>query len=62
MADILNLNRHRKRVQRAAAEQNAASRRLAFGRTKEQRKLEAATEQQQERLLDGHKRIREDDT
>lgn len=62
VADVVNLNRYRKRVARAGAEQNAAARRLAFGRSKAQRELETATERLKDRSLDGHLRIREDDT
>ncbi|WP_244616782.1 MULTISPECIES: DUF4169 family protein [Xanthobacteraceae] len=62
VADIVNLNRYRKRIARAHAEQNAAARRLEFGRSKAQRELEAAQERQDEKSLDGHRRIREDDT
>lgn len=62
MGDVVNLNRHRKRMVRAEAEQNAATRRLEFGRSKAQRELEATTERLRENSLDGHRRIREDDT
>ncbi|WP_428031252.1 DUF4169 family protein [Ancylobacter sp.] len=62
MADIVNLRLHRKRIARAEAEQTAATRRLEFGRSKVQRETEAATERKQEQMLDGHRRIREDDT
>lgn len=62
MGDILNLNRHRKRIARSQAEQTAAVRRSEFGRTKVQRELEAARQRKQDDMLEGHRRIREDDT
>lgn len=62
MSDIVNLNRYRKRRTREQAEQSAAARRLEFGRSKSQRELEASTERLQKNSLDGHRRIREDDT
>ncbi|MDQ0348456.1 DUF4169 family protein [Ancylobacter vacuolatus] len=62
MGDIVNLNRHRKRIAREQAEQTAAARRLEFGRPKYQRELEAAEERKQEKMLEGHRRIREDET
>ncbi|MBS9479144.1 DUF4169 family protein [Ancylobacter radicis] len=62
MSDIVNLHRHRKRIAREEAEQNAAARRLQFGRTKAQRAAEAAAELRKEKSLDGHRRVREDET
>ncbi|TCK23274.1 uncharacterized protein DUF4169 [Ancylobacter aquaticus] len=62
MGDIVNLNRHRKRIARSQAEQSAAARRLEFGRPKRQRELAAAEERKQEKMLEGHRRIREDET
>ncbi|MDQ0303903.1 DUF4169 family protein [Ancylobacter polymorphus] len=62
MGDLVNLNRHRKRMARLTAEQTAAARRLEFGRPKYQRELAAAEERKQEKMLEGHRRIREDET
>jgi hypothetical protein len=62
VADVVNLNRYRKRAARDRAEQTAAARRLEFGRTKAQRELDAAAERLKAKSLDGHLRIREDDT
>lgn len=62
MSDIVNLNRYRKRRKREQAEQTAAARRLEFGRSRAQRELEASTERLMDTSLDGHRRIREDDT
>ncbi|MCK0208072.1 DUF4169 family protein [Starkeya koreensis] len=62
MPDIINLNRYRKRRRREEAEQIAAARRLEFGRSKPQRELQASSERLLEKSLDGHRRIREDDT
>ncbi|MCS0503852.1 DUF4169 family protein [Ancylobacter mangrovi] len=62
MADLINLHRHRKRLRREAAEQIAAIRRLEFGRSKAQKTAESAQEQRRANLLDGHRRIREDET
>jgi len=62
MSDIINLRRYRKKQAREAAEQTAAARRLQFGRTRAQREAEAAVEQKQQTSLDGHRRVREDET
>ena len=62
MGDLVNLNRHHKRMARQTAEQTAAARRLEFGRPKHQRELDAAEERKQEKMLEGHRRIREDET
>jgi hypothetical protein len=62
MADIVNLRRHRKRLTREAAEQTAAARRLEFGRSKCQREADAAEQRRSETTLNGHLRIREDET
>jgi len=62
VSEIVNLRRHRKNIARSQAEQNAAARRLEFGRTKAQREADAAAERKKEKSLDGHRRLREDET
>lgn len=61
MGDIINLKRVRKRIARAEAEQNAAARRLQFGRSKIERQTEVALQRRREAALDGHKRLGEDE-
>ncbi|HEY9212861.1 MAG TPA: DUF4169 family protein [Ancylobacter sp.] len=61
MSEIVNLRRHRKNIAREQAEQNAAARRLEFGRTKAQREADAIAERKKEKSLDGHRRLREDE-
>lgn len=62
MADIVNLNRARKRKERETREQTAAEQRLRFGRKKADRKAEEALTRLQDKALDGHRRVREDET
>ena len=62
MADLINLRRYRKRKAREAEEQNAAERRLSFGVPKAQRTAEEAAKRKRDAALDGHRRIREDET
>ncbi|MFT0862099.1 DUF4169 family protein [Ancylobacter sp. G4_0304] len=62
MAEIVNLRRYRKKNARERAEQTAAARRLEFGRTKVQREAERTAERLGAAALDGHLRIREDET
>jgi len=52
MAEIINLNKARKRKALADAEQKAAESRLRFGRTKAQRNREAAEIEIAQRRLD----------
>jgi len=52
MAQIINLNRARKKKAREAASAQADANRLKFGRTKEQRALEAAQAKEAQRRLD----------
>lgn len=59
MTEIVNLKRARKAKARAAAEAEAQSNRVAFGRTKSERKLAKAQSENEAKKLDGHKR---DDT
>lgn len=61
MAEIINLRRARKRREREAKEQTAAEQRLRFGRTKVERRIDAARDELRERALDGHRRVREDE-
>jgi len=56
MAEIVNLRQMRKRKARAEKEAKAAENRIAFGRTKEERRVTEAERQLSERRLDGHKR------
>lgn len=53
MAEIVNLNRHRKAAARAAAAQQAAANRVKFGRTPAERAREAEAEDRRRALLDG---------
>ncbi|MDR6952212.1 hypothetical protein J2X65_001563 [Ancylobacter sp. 3268] len=62
MADLINLRRYRKKKAREAAELTAAERRLAFGVSKVQRNADDAAKQKRDAALDGHRRIREDET
>ncbi len=61
MAEIVNLRRTRKQKARAAAETEAASKRLAYGRTKAERNKTRAEQEAVDRKLDGHKRGSDDD-
>jgi hypothetical protein len=56
MAEIINLNKARKRKTRVDAEQKAAENRLRFGRTKAQRNREAAEDEIAQRRLDQSRR------
>ncbi len=58
MAELVNLNRARKTRDRAASETKAAENRARFGRTKAERKLEAAQADKAARDLDAGKRER----
>ena len=55
-ADLVNLRHARKAKERAEHEQNAAERRRAFGRTKTEKKKEAAERERDARAVDGHRR------
>nr|WP_246546537.1 DUF4169 family protein [Ancylobacter defluvii] len=59
---MINLRRYRKKKAREAAELTAAERRLAFGVSKAQRNADDAAKQKSDAALDGHRRIREDET
>lgn len=56
MASVVNLNRFRKAKQRAEAERRAAENRVAFGRSKEERRNAADDRERIARELEG-KRI-----
>lgn len=52
MADIVNLNRVRKRKAREAAVAQAEANRAKFGRTRQQKALDAAAEEEARRKLE----------
>ena len=56
MADIINLNKARKRKARSDAEAQAAANRARFGRSKQQRASDAAAIEEAQRRLDQLKR------
>lgn len=56
MAEVISLRQARKRRDRAAAEDQAAANRAAFGRTKAQKQAEAAEADRMRRKLDQAKR------
>lgn len=56
MAEIVNLKRARKQKARAAAETEAAAKRLVHGRTKAERSKTKIEKEAAERKLDGHRR------
>ncbi len=56
MADIINLRQARKAKARSEAEAKAAQNRIAFGRTKVERKLTGARSELEQRRIDAHKR------
>jgi hypothetical protein len=54
MADLINLNKFRKRVEKERSEQQASTNRAKFGRTRSEReRAEAQTERARE-MLDQH--------
>jgi hypothetical protein len=55
MAEIVNLNRARKRLARDSAEQQASENRARFGRSKAERQREADEAQRKAALLDSHR-------
>lgn len=55
MGDVVNLRRARKARDRASAEAQAEQNRIAFGRTKAERKLSEAEKMLAERRLEGHR-------
>jgi hypothetical protein len=62
MAELVNLNRVRKDRARKAAEKTAAANRVVHGRTKAEKALAEARDEQRQRLLDGHRRNKDDIT
>jgi hypothetical protein len=62
MADVVNLRLARKQAKRRQAEQQAAQRRLAHGRSKAEKALQRARSEQAERELDRHRRENGDDS
>ena len=56
MGEVVNLRRLRKDRQRKEAEAKADANRVAFGRTKVERKLSEAEKALAARQLDGHRR------
>jgi hypothetical protein len=55
VGDVVNLRRARKARDRASAEAQAEQNRIAFGRTKAERKLTEAEKTLAERHLEGHR-------
>lgn len=55
MAELINLRTVRKRARRLQDEQRSQDNRLAHGRSKAQRKLAKAREEQASQMLDGHR-------
>jgi len=62
MGGVINLRTERKRLKRRQAEQEAASRRLAHGRSKADRNLERSRSDKAERGLDQHRVVTGDET
>lgn len=61
MSDIINLRLARKRKDRAAKERQAEENRTRFGRSKSEKSEARALAEREARLLDGHKRDRDDE-
>ncbi|WBV43895.1 DUF4169 family protein [Pseudoroseomonas cervicalis] len=62
MAEIVNLNRHRKQAARAAEARQAAANREKFGRSRAQRARDAEAEARRNALLDGARQAEAEDT
>ena len=56
MTTPVNLHKVRKAKAKAEAEQRAKENRAKFGRTKSEKKLEAAKAEKQAKLTEGHRR------
>jgi hypothetical protein len=56
MADLVNLNRARKKKRAAEKEKSAAANRAKFGRSKAEKTKQSAESRLRNRALDGHKR------
>ena len=54
MGDVFNLRQARKKRERQRHADDAAARRITFGRSKAERKLEGAQRDKSSRNLDGH--------
>jgi hypothetical protein len=61
MADIVNLNDRRKRKAREEREQEAAAKRILFGRTKSEKRRDDLRKSADVRKLDGARRERNDE-
>lgn len=61
MAEIINLRRARKQRARQDADEQAQQNRIAFGRTKAERRLTEAERDKAARTLDGHRLASPDD-
>jgi hypothetical protein len=61
MAEIVNLNKFRKKKARADAAAQAAENRVRFGRTKAEKERDAALEHEAQRRMDQLRREREPD-
>jgi hypothetical protein len=55
MGERVNLNKHRKKKARAAAEKQADVNRRQFGRTRAEKEKDVAEAERRVRTLDGHK-------
>lgn len=55
-AEIINLRRARKAKARTEREKEAEANRLAFGRTKAERKVTEAERDRADRMIEGHRR------
>lgn len=55
MADLINLRRVRKRVEREQQAKDAEANRIRHGRSKAERQLEKARDEKVARSLDGHR-------
>ena len=60
MAEIVNLNKHRKAKSRDARESQSAANRIKYGRTKAQKANDRQTEARSERLQDGRELEKKD--
>lgn len=62
MNEVINFRKARKQAIRQKEETRATENRARFGRSKAEKRLEAAREQQTSRSLNQHKLEREDET
>ncbi len=61
MSDIINLNHQRKAKARNDKDKKASLNRVAFGRTKAQKQTQKKEDERSSKLLDGHKRDKDDE-